>query len=157
MHQDTESNLWVIIPAVHTSIYIQYKTSYTSQNYLNYLWFTNVYHVFNTLAGTFWKEGDRKRGYNLQRRGIKSPRKLCYHIPTNFILKYFSIFHLFWQMFKINLSPWLIFQSCSVMKYCTNTTAGTYLYHKIKNISPGPIPEVKKTCIDQGLGKHSSI
>ena len=39
------------------------------------------------------------------------------------------------------------------MKYCTNATAGRYLHHKIKNISPGPISEVNKIYIDQGLRK----
>ena len=31
-----------------------------------------------------------------------------------------------------------------VMKYCTNAAAGAYLHQKIKNVSPGPILEVKK-------------
>ena len=32
--------------------------------------------------------------------------------------------------------------------------SGTYLNQKIKNVSPGPVPEVKKICIDQRLGKY---
>ena len=65
-------------------------------------------------------------------------------------------------MFKINISPWLTRQYYNVslkimnerMNEWTNAVTGTYLLHKIRNLSPGLIPEVRKICTDQRLGKY---
>ena len=53
-------------------------------------------------------------------------------------------------MFKIKISPWLDWHTNTivlVIKYWTNATTGIYLHQKIKNVSPGPILEVKKSAL----------
>ena len=68
---------------------------------------------------------------------------------------YFLNFYLLWKMFKINISPWLTYLYYSVgHKNSKSAMAGTYLHQKIKNISLGPISQVRKICIDQRLRKY---
>ena len=53
-------------------------------------------------------------------------------------------------MFKIKISPWFDWHTNTTMlviKYWTNATTGIYLHQKIKNVSPGPILEVKKSAL----------
>ena len=45
-----------------------------------------------------------------------------------------------------------------VVKYCTNAMREAHLYQiKLKNISSEFIPDVKKICIDQILGKYHCV
>ena len=93
------SNLHTKFCLLHVTEFIKYeKILWTLKKCLSYLWDTDTF---------LNRRGFEKGGIILKKGSINPPLKPYYHIAIKLMLMYFLNFYLFWQMFKINISPWL--------------------------------------------------